>query len=149
MFHDDQHGTAVVVAAAVHNALAVAGKSLEEVRLVCTGAGAAAIACLELLCELGMRRENVAVADRKGILNTGRDDFYRLSSHKLKYAEVNDGARGATVAEALDGADIFLGLSGPGTVTAEEIARMSADPIVLALANPTPEVLPEDVLAVR
>ena len=160
VFHDDQHGTAVVVAAAITNALMLRGAEngqksssggssrrdlLSDVRLVCTGAGAAAIACMDLLCDLGMKRVNIRVADRAGILHAGRAG---LPAHKRRYADANED-RDATLASVLVGADIFLGLSGPDSVTVEEISEMARDPIILALANPTPEVSPEEVRKAR
>jgi len=144
VFHDDQHGTAIITAAAVINALKVVGKEIGNVRLVCSGAGAAAIACLELLFDLGLSKENVLVADRKGILHSGRAEGLTES----KAALVRDTDR-HTLAAAVEGADIFLGLSSGGLLTSEVVATMAARPLILALANPDPEILPEDVHAVR
>ena len=143
VFHDDQHGTAICVAAAALNALRVVGKEVGAVRLVCSGAGAAAMACLDLLRELGIPRESMAVCDRKGVLRSARDD---LNEQKRRYALDTD-AR--TLDQVIEGADIFLGLSGPGTLSQAMVETMGPKPIILALANPTPEIMPEDALAAR
>jgi malate dehydrogenase (oxaloacetate-decarboxylating)(NADP+) len=144
VFHDDQHGTAIIVGAAVINGLKVVGKSIEKVKLVCSGAGASAIACLDLLVRLGLKRENAFVCDSKGVIFDGRESG--MEPNKARYAR-NTPLR--TLAQALPGADIFLGLSQPGVVNREMIATMADKPMVLALANPTPEILPEEVQAVR
>ena len=143
VFHDDQHGTAICVAAAALNALRVVGKNASDVRLVCSGAGAAAMACLDLLTALGIPRDNIAVCDRKGVLRSARDD---LNEQKRRYALDTD-AR--TLDEVIEGADLFLGLSGPGTLSRAMVETMAPKPIILALANPTPEIMPEDALAAR
>ncbi len=143
VFHDDQHGTAIVAAAAVLNGLRLVGKDIARAKLVCSGAGAAAIACLDLLASLGLKRENVLVADSKGILHSGRSG---LDESKARYAR-DTAAR--TLADAMPGADIFLGLSGPGVLTPEMVKTMAPQPIILAMANPTPEIMPEQALAVR
>ena len=143
VFHDDQHGTAICVAAAALNALRIVAKTPGTVRVVCSGAGAAAIACLDLLRELGVDRDNITVCDRKGVVHTERQD---LNEQKARYALDTD-AR--TLDDAIAGADIFLGLSGPGTMTQAMVRSMGSKPIILALANPTPEIMPEDVLEVR
>ena len=143
VFHDDQHGTAICVAAAVLNGLRVVGKDPAKVRLAASGAGASAIACLELLVDLGMTRENILVTDRSGVVYEGRDG---VSAEKARFAQTTNCR---TLGDALDGADIFLGLSGPGVVSAAEIATMGPKPLILALANPTPEILPEEVREVR
>ena len=143
VFHDDQHGTAIIVGAAMLNALRVVEKKIDEIRLVTSGAGAASLACLDLLVSLGLPRENIMVADRKGIITKSRNE---LNEHKAMYAaETNF----ASIEEAIVGADAFLGLSGPGTITGEMVASMAAKPLIFALANPTPEILPEEVKAVR
>ncbi len=144
VFHDDQHGTAIVSAAAMVNALEVLGKRIGEVSLVCSGAGAAAIACLDLLVSLGLDRNKVIICDSKGVVYDGRPG--QLDESKARYAR-DTNAR--SLADALVGADVFLGLSGPGLVTREMAASMAAKPIIMALANPTPEILPEEVKAVR
>lgn len=143
VFHDDQHGTAIIVGAAVKNALSLIGKQLGEVRLVASGAGAAAIACLDLLVSLGVKREHIMVCDSKGVIHTARGP---LDETKQRYARDTDLR---TLAQALEGADIFLGLSGPGVVTGEMLQSMNANPLVLALANPTPEITPQEAQAAR
>ena len=143
VFHDDQHGTAIVVAAGLMNALHLQGKKLEDVRLVCNGAGAAAIACLELLVGLGLKKANTLVCDSKGPIYRGRG------------AKGNDGEKAAwasetaarTLAEAMQGADVFLGLSSAGVVDGEMVRSMAARPVVFALANPEPEIRPELAVA--
>ncbi len=143
VFHDDQHGTAIITAAAIRNGLRVVEKAISEVRLVCSGAGAAAMACLDLLVSLGMRRENILVLDSRGVIHTGRE---QLDARKAGYAQDTD-AR--TLADAIDNADIFLGLSGAGILKPDMVRTMAARPLILALANPDPEILPEDAHAVR
>ena len=143
VFHDDQHGTAIIAAAAVLNGLRCVGKDIGEAKLVCSGAGAAAIACLDLLVCLGLRRENTLVADSKGVLHGGREG---LDASKARYAR-DTTAR--TLADAMPDADIFLGLSGPGALTADMVKTMAPNPIILAMANPTPEIMPEEARAVR
>ena len=138
VFHDDQHGTAIISAAAMLNALKVTGKNIGEVKVVCSGAGAAAISCLDLWCDLGIRRENVLVCDSKGVIHVGREAH--MEPTKARYARETE-AR--TLADAIDGADIFLGLSTAGVLKAEMVARMASQPIVFALSNPTPEIMPE------
>ena len=143
VFHDDQHGTAIIVAAAIRNGLHLVGKRLDEIRLVNTGGGAAALACLDLLCAMGLRRENVLVVDIGGVVHTGRAD---LDPYKAAYARPTE-AR--TLAEALPGADVFLGLSAPGILKPEWLATMAPHPLILALANPDPEIMPEAARAAR
>jgi malate dehydrogenase (oxaloacetate-decarboxylating)(NADP+) len=143
VFHDDQHGTAIVVGAAASNALRVAGKSFADIKLVSTGGGAAGIACLDMLVKLGVRRENIWLCDIHGLVFQGRT--VDMNPQKAAYAQDTD-AR--TLADVIDGADLFLGLSGPGVLTPEMVARMAARPIVFALANPTPEILPDAVRSV-
>ncbi|HKB82277.1 MAG TPA: NADP-dependent malic enzyme [Burkholderiales bacterium] len=144
VFHDDQHGTAIIVGAAVMNGLKVVHKQFSAVKLVCSGAGASAIACLDLLCGLGLKRENVFVCDSKGVIYEGRDA--RMEPNKARYARKTDARH---LADVIAGADIFLGLSGPGAMKQEWVKKMGEKPIVFALANPTPEILPEEVKAVR
>ena len=143
VFHDDQHGTAIIVGAAVVNALMVAGKKIEEVKLATSGAGAAGIACLDMLVALGMNPENILAVDREGVLYEGRPN---LDPDKARYARPTEKR---TLAEIVDGTDIFLGLSAGGVLKPEMVRTMSANPIILALANPYPEILPEDARAVR
>ena len=144
VFHDDQHGTAIITAAAVLNGLSIVGKKIEEVRLVCSGAGAAALSCLELLISLGMKRENMLVCDSKGVVRAGKTGGYH--ERKASFAaetELTD------LAGAIVGADIFLGLSVAGALKPEMVETMAENPLIFALANPTPEILPDEALAVR
>ena len=144
VFHDDQHGTAITVGAAMLNGLRVVGKQLADVRLVCTGAGAAALACLDLLVSLGLKRENVLVIDLAGVVFEGRTEL--MDEFKERYARPT-GMR--TLAEAIRGADVFLGLSAGGILKREMVATMAERPLILALANPVPEILPEEARAAR
>ena len=144
VFHDDQHGTAIIVAAAVLNGLELAGKTIGDVKIVTSGAGAAALACLNLLVELGARRENIWVTDRFGVAYHGRVD--EMDRWKDPYVKDTD-AR--TLADVIGGADIFLGLSAAGVLKPELLAGMAARPLILALANPVPEIMPEVARAAR
>ena len=144
VFHDDQHGTAIVVGAAILNGLKVAGKKPEDVKLVTSGAGAAALACLGLLVKLGIRRENIWVTDLAGVVYEGRVEL--MDADKVVFAQPTTQR---TLREAIVGADIFLGLSAGGVLKADMVKTMAARPLVFALANPTPEILPEEVHAVR
>ncbi|MEL0584318.1 MAG: NADP-dependent malic enzyme [Candidatus Thiodiazotropha sp. (ex. Lucinoma kazani)] len=144
VFHDDQHGTAIVVCAAILNGLKVVGKDIAEVKLVTAGAGAAALACLGLLVDMGLKRENIIVTDIAGVVYTGRAG--EMDPYKGVYA-IDTPHR--TLQQALDGADVFLGLSAAGVLKAEWLPSMAPNPLILALANPTPEVLPEEAKAVR
>ena len=143
VFHDDQHGTAITVAAAVRNALVLQGKTLAEVKLVTSGAGAAALACVDLLVEMGLKAENVTLTDIKGVVHSGREN---LDDRMGRYARQTD-AR--LLADVLEGCDIFMGLSAPRVLKAEWLPLMAPRPIILALANPEPEILPEAVRAAR
>jgi len=143
VFHDDQHGTAIVVGAAATNALHVAGKRFEDIKLVSTGGGAAGIACLNLLLKLGVKRENVWLCDIHGLVYEGRAED--MNPAKAAFAQPSDLR---TLDDVIDGADMFLGLSGPGVLKSEHVAKMTAQPIIFALANPTPEILPEEARAV-
>jgi malate dehydrogenase (oxaloacetate-decarboxylating)(NADP+) len=143
VFHDDQHGTSIIVGAAVLNALVVVGKRIEDVRVATTGVGAAGISCLDMLVTLGVKPEHILALDRNGVLHNERTD---LDPDKQRYAR-NTPKR--TLAEIVDGADIFLGLSAGGILKPEMLATMAARPIVFALANPNPEITPEDAKAVR
>jgi len=140
VFHDDQHGTAIITAAAVLNALRYTGRKIEEATLVCSGAGAAAIACLNQLLDLGLKRENVTVCDSKGVIYKTREDKDRMDESKQFYAIEDNGQR--VLADAVKGKDIFLGLSGANLLTPEMLNTMNAKPIVFAMANPNPEILP-------
>lgn len=144
VFHDDQHGTAIIVCAAVLNGLRVADKSLDEVRLVCSGAGAAALACLDLLVKLGTRREHITVCDIDGVVYKGRKES--MDEWKAVYAQDTDARKSS---EVIAGADIFLGLSAPNVLTAEMVKAMAPNPLILALANPVPEIDPELAREVR
>ncbi len=144
VFHDDQHGTAIVVAAGIINGLKVVGKQLTDVKLVTSGAGAAALACLNLLVSLGLKREKVWITDVKGVVYRGRNEL--MNRYMEPYAQATS-AR--TLADVMPGADVFLGLSAARVVTQDMVRTMAAKPIVFALANPTPEIMPEDVKAVR
>ena len=144
VFHDDQHGTAIIVGAAIVNGLRVVGKEMDRVKLVCSGAGAAALACLDLLVSLGVKRENIWVADIEGVVYEGRTKL--MDEQKAKYAQPT-AAR--TLAQILPGADIFLGLSAGGVLKAEWLPSMAASPLILALANPDPEIMPDVAKAAR
>src|SRR5471030_371268 len=138
VFHDDQHGTAIIVSAAVTNALELTGKTLSDVKIVASGAGAAALASLNLLVSLGARRENIFVCDIEGVVYVGRATL--MDRWKSVYAQETEARK---LADVIDGADIFLGLSAGGVLKPELLKRMARDPLILALANPTPEILPE------
>ncbi len=144
VFHDDQHGTAIIVSAAVANALELTGKAIDSVRIVCSGAGAAALASLNLLVSLGAKRENIFVCDLEGVVYKGREKL--MDRWKSVYARETS-AR--ALAEVIDGADIFLGLSAAGVLKPELLRRMARDPLIMALANPTPEIMPELAIAER
>ncbi|ABV92571.1 malic protein NAD-binding [Dinoroseobacter shibae DFL 12 = DSM 16493] len=138
VFHDDQHGTAIVVGAAATNALRVTGRTFEDLKIVSTGGGAAGIACLNMLLKLGVKRENVTLCDVAGVVYKGRTE--EMTPQKEAYAQDTD-AR--TIADVIAGADMFLGLSAPGVLTPEMVSQMADQPIIFALANPTPEIMPE------
>jgi malate dehydrogenase (oxaloacetate-decarboxylating)(NADP+) len=144
VFHDDQHGTAITVAAALLNALKVAGKDLKKVKLVTSGAGAAALACLNLMLKLGFPRQNIFVTDLAGVVYEGRTEL--MDEDKIQFSQKTP-AR--TLGEIIDGADIFLGLSAGGVLKKDMVKKMAAKPIIFALANPNPEITPEDVKSVR
>jgi len=144
VFHDDQHGTAIISAAAMLNAMKVTGKNIAEIKVVCSGAGAAAISCLNLWCDLGVQRENITVCDSKGVIYVGRDT--NMEPTKARYARET---QARTLNDAIDGADVFLGLSTAGVLKPEMVVKMASQPIVFALANPTPEIMPDLARAVR
>ena len=146
VFHDDQHGTAIISAAALLNGLELVGKDIARIRLAVSGAGAAAIACLDVMVGLGVKREHIFVVDSKGVVREGREDFARLDESKLRYCQRTD-AR--TLADVVQGADVFLGCSAPGVLSAEMVLSMADKPIILALANPEPEIRPELAKAAR
>ena len=144
VFHDDQHGTAIVVGAAILNGLKVVGKDPKKIKLVTSGAGAAALACLGLLVKLGIPRENIWVTDLAGVVYEGRTEL--MDEDKAQFVQKTDKRK---LAEVIEGADVFLGLSAGGVLKPEMVAKMAANPLILALANPTPEILPEEVKQVR
>ncbi|MCC2644702.1 MAG: NADP-dependent malic enzyme, partial [Burkholderiales bacterium] len=144
VFHDDQHGTAIVVAAGVINALKIVGKKIDNIKIVVSGAGAAAIACLNLLVHLGAQKNNIFVCDSKGVIHDEREG--KLDETKQAYCQKT---AYRTLSDAMENADVFLGVSGPDTATQEMIVKMAKDPLVFALANPTPEIMPELVKKVR
>ena len=143
VFHDDQHGTAIVVGAAATNALIVTGKKFEDIKIVSTGGGAAGIACLNMLLKLGVKRENVWLCDIEGLVYAGREKD--MTPQKAEFAQ---GTTPATLGDVIDGADMFLGLSGPGVLKSDMVERMTDTPIIFALANPNPEINPDEVLKV-
>jgi malate dehydrogenase (oxaloacetate-decarboxylating)(NADP+) len=144
VFHDDQHGTAIVVGAAIINGLKVMGKDIKKVKLVTSGAGAAALACLGLLLKLGLPRENIYVTDLAGVVYEGRKEL--MDEDKIQFAQKTSARK---LTEIIEGADIFLGLSAGGVLKAEMVAKMAPNPLILALANPNPEITPEEAKAVR
>ncbi|CBL45645.1 nadp-dependent malic enzyme [gamma proteobacterium HdN1] len=143
VFHDDQHGTSIIVGSGLLNALELIGKQISEIKIVCSGAGAAAIACLDILVSLGAHKENIFVADSKGVCYQGRAN---LDESKAKYAQ-DTSAR--TLADLMPGTDMFLGLSTGGILKADMITEMKRDPIIFALSNPIPEIMPEEAIAAR
>jgi len=143
VMHDDQHGTAIITSAALLNALEVVGKRIEEIKLVVSGAGAAAVSCLRLYVALGLRRENIVVFDKDGIINAARTDLDPLQQQFATARDIS------TLAEAMRGADMFLGLSAANVLPADLLLKMAADPIVFALANPEPEIAYELATATR
>ncbi len=144
VFHDDQHGTAITVGAAILNGLKVVGKDVNKVKLVTSGAGAAALACLGLLVKLGIPRENIWVTDLAGLVYEGRTEL--MDEDKIQFSQKT---AQRTLAEAIEGADVFLGLSAGGVLKPDMVKKMAAKPLIFALANPNPEILPEEVKAVR
>ena len=144
VFHDDQHGTAIIVGAAVRNGLKLVGKNLEEVKLVTSGAGAAALACLDLLVELGVQRQNIWVSDIAGVVYRGRKE--EMDDNKARYAQATDARK---LADIIPGADIFIGLSAPRVLKPEMLKQMADRPLIMALANPEPEIMPDVAKAAR
>ena len=144
VFHDDQHGTAIVVGAFILNGLKLVGKKIEDIKLVTSGAGAAALACLDLLVNLGVRVENIWVTDIEGVVYEGRTTL--MDPIKARYAKKTEARK---LSDVMAGADVFLGLSAAGVVKGEMVAKMAANPLIMPLANPTPEILPDEVKAVR
>jgi len=143
VFHDDQHGTAIVTAAGMLNALEIQGKDIKTARIICLGAGAAAIACMELLIKCGAQRENIYMHDTKGVIHTRRDD---LNQYKKQFANNTDKR---TLADSIEGADVFVGVSGPNLLSPELLKLMAPDPVVFACSNPDPEIKPELAHAAR
>lgn len=143
VFHDDQHGTAIVVGAGLINALEIQNKRIEDIKVVCVGAGAAGIASVRLLIEMGARKENILVLDRKGVIHSRRDDL-----NQYKAALANDTDK-RTLNDAVEDADVFIGVSGPDMLTPEMVKKMAPKPIIFALANPDPEIRPEVAKAAR
>ena len=143
VFHDDQHGTAIIIAAGLLNAIELQGKTLEQVKIVCVGAGAAGIASMRLLATLGMLKQNLTLVDRTGVVHSGRDD---LNEYKREFARDTDER---SLSDAMNGADVFIGVSGPDVLSEEQLMSMAAKPVVFALSNPDPEISPEVALAAR
>ena len=143
VFHDDQHGTAVVMCAGLLNALEVQGKQLDDIKLVCLGAGAAGLSCMRLLIAMGGNKANMTLVDSKGVIHSGRTD---LNSHKQEFAKDTEQR---TLADAMKNADVFIGVSGPNLVSADMVKSMAVKPILFAMANPDPEISPADVHAAR
>ncbi len=137
VFHDDQHGTAIIAAAAVYNALELVGKKFEDIKIVCSGAGAAALACLNMMLSMGAKQENILVCDRSGVVHVDRNE--EMDQYKAVFAQKTDLR---TLDQAIEKADVFLGLSGPGVLKPEMVKKMGESPVILALANPTPEIDP-------
>lgn len=144
VFHDDQHGTAIIVAAAFRNWIEFSGRKIDDIRLVASGAGAAAIACLNLLVHAGLKKDNIIVCDRNGVVYKGRNEG--MDSAKEAYAVETD-AR--TLSDAIQGADVFLGLSGPGALSQSDVKAMANAPLIMALANPTPEIMPSEAMEAK
>src|SRR6056300_2019770 len=144
VFHDDQHGTAIVTAAGVINALHLTNRNIKDTTFVCNGAGAASIACVELLKAMGAQSQNVILVDREGVIFTGR----QTNMNQWKSGHTTD-TKSRTLEEALKGADVFLGLSVPGSVTKKMVKNMADKPIIFAMANPIPEIMPEEIKSVR
>ncbi len=143
VFHDDQHGTSIIVGSALLNALQIVNKKIEEIKIVASGAGAAALSCLDLLCALGVNKENIIVADSRGLLTTSREG---LDESKKRYVQ---DIKATQLHEVMAGADMFLGLSAAGILTKDMVKQMAENPIIFALANPDPEILPEHAHEVR
>ena len=144
VFHDDQHGTAIVAAAAIYNGLRLVDKQIEDIKLVVSGAGAASIACVDLLVSMGLNKNNVRMLDRTGVIYAGRTEG--MNKYKQAYAvETND----RTIDDAITDADLFMGLSGPGVLNGELVKKMARDPLILAMSNPTHEIMPEEAIAAR
>lgn len=146
VFHDDQHGTAIIVTAALTNWLEYTGRNIEEIRLTTSGAGAAATACLNLLIHAGVKKENILVLDSKGVIYKGREDSAKWAPEKAAFAAET---KARDLNDAIENADVFLGVSRPGTLTGDMVAKMIEAPLIMSLANPVPEIMPEEVYKVR
>ena len=144
VFHDDQHGTAIILTAAVLNSLELTGKKAHEVRVVCSGAGAAGLSCMRMLNKIGVRKENIFITNSRGVIHDKRDD---LNEYVKEFSQKTDEI--STLAEAVNGADIFVGVSAAGVLKPEMVKTMAENPVIFAMANPTPEIMPEEVKAVR
>ncbi len=144
VFHDDQHGTAIVASAALINALKLVNKNISDIKIVCSGAGAAAIACLNLFVDLGAKKENIYVCDREGLVYKDRPNL--TDPQKIAYAQTGPAK---TLCESMDSADVFMGLSAKGVLKKEDVVKMNVRPIIMAMANPNPEITPEEVMSVR
>jgi malate dehydrogenase (oxaloacetate-decarboxylating)(NADP+) len=143
VFHDDQHGTAIIITAGLTNALEIQGKRFEDIRVVCLGAGAAGIAAMRMLLAMGATKENLLLCDRKGVVHSGRDD---LNPYKQEFASAHNER---SLADAMQGADVFIGVSGPNLVSRDMLKSMADKPVVFALSNPDPEISPADANATR
>ncbi len=143
VFHDDQHGTAIIIAAGLLNALQIQKKALDKIKIVCIGAGSAGIASMRLLVSLGVKKQQINLIDRKGVVHNGRDD---LNVYKMEFSTETDDR---TLADAMQGADVLIGVSGPNLVSAEMVAAMADNPIIFALSNPDPEISPDVAQSVR
>ena len=143
VFHDDQHGTAIISGAGLLNALEITGKKIENIKMVVCGAGAAAISCSRLYISLGVKRENIVMVDSKGVLNNKRKDLNKYKQEFITDRDID------TLAEAVKGADLFLGLSAANMMTKEMLASMADNPIVFAMANPDPEISYEDAMSTQ
>lgn len=144
VFHDDQHGTAIILTAAVINALEITGKKAENIKVVCSGSGAAGLSCMKMLMNIGVRRENIFICDRAGVVYEGRA---KMNEYIGQFAQKTDSVK--TMDEAIVDADLFVGVSAAGLLTKEMVAKMASNPVIFAMANPTPEIMPEEVAEVR
>jgi len=144
VFHDDQHGTAIILTAAVINSLELTGKKAEEVKVVCSGAGAAGLSCMRMLNKIGIQKKNIFITNSRGVVHELRDD---LNEYVKDFAQKTDAVK--TLAEAVVGADVFVGVSAAGVLKKEMVATMAKNPVIFAMANPNPEIMPEDVKEVR
>jgi malate dehydrogenase (oxaloacetate-decarboxylating)(NADP+) len=144
VFHDDQHGTAIILTAAFINSMHITGKNPEDVKVVCSGAGAAGLSCMKMLTRVGVKKENIFIINRSGVVHKGREN---LNEYLVEFAQETDAVE--TLDQAIEGADVFVGVSAAGVLTKEMVAKMAPSPVIFAMANPTPEIMPEDALEVR